>query len=95
MSKAKMGATVQYCGHNGGFIADIYRVGNVNVVRANSAVTAGNLLRDNPKDHEVFVATHHLMDNEAGFWRPDLGVFVVPEGQVKELKSKCPRPSKS
>jgi hypothetical protein len=23
---------------------------------------------------------------EGGFWRPDLGVFVVPESQVKEIK---------
>jgi hypothetical protein len=32
-------------------------------------------------------ATHHVVDfPSSGFWRPDLGVFVVPEDQVKEIK---------
>jgi hypothetical protein len=36
-------------------------------------------------------ATHHLIDfPSAGFWRPDLGVFVVPERQVADLRlAKC------
>jgi len=81
MSKAKMGATVQYCGHDGTFVADIFRVGNVNVVKANGPVTPDSIRR--PAQN----ATHHLMDFPlAGFWRPDIGVFVVPKAQVKELK---------
>jgi len=34
MSESKMGAKVMYCGHTGWFLADIFRVGNVNVVKA-------------------------------------------------------------
>ena len=81
MSKAKMGAVVQYCGHNGTFIADIFEVAGANVVRANGPVTGGNLMRP------AKGATHHLQDFPVGgFWRPDLGTFVVPENQVTELE---------
>lgn len=81
MSKPKMGAKVQYCGHNGTFVADIFLIGDVNVVRANGPVNAGNLER--PAKHP----THHLMDfPQAGFWSPDRGIFVVPKAQVKECR---------
>lgn len=81
MSKAKMGATVQYCGHNGTFVADIYQVGNANVIRANGKVTPDNI------DRPAKDATHHLSDYpDPGYWNPNLGVFVVPEKQCKELK---------
>jgi hypothetical protein len=80
MSEAKTGARVQYCGHGGWFIADILKVAGANVVRASGEVTPGNIIR--PADE----ATHHLIDfPDTGFWRPDLGVFVVPENQVEEL----------
>lgn len=83
MSSAKMGATVLYCGHAGTFVADIFDVAGANVVRANGRVTADNLNRANPDER----ATHHLIDfPQAGFWRPDIGVFVVPRDQVLELK---------
>jgi hypothetical protein len=89
MSAAKMGATVLYCGHNGTFIADIFKVGNVNVVRANGKVTPDNISR--PANG----ATHHLSDfPNGGFWRPDLGVFVVPENQVTELEQPATPPRK-
>lgn len=80
MCDAKMGAKVKYCGHDGTFVADIFNVDGVNVVLANGPVTMGNLIRPaaNP--------THQLEDfPKAGFWRPDLGVFVVPEFQVTRL----------
>jgi hypothetical protein len=82
VAKAKSGALVLYCGHEACFVADIHVVGNTNVVRANGPVTMSNVDRvAYPK------ATHHLMDwPTGGFWRPDLGVFVVPQSQVKELK---------
>jgi hypothetical protein len=81
MSDSKMGAAVAYCGHDGYFIADIFTVGNCNVVRANGKVTAENIKR------QATGATHHLSDFPVpGFWRPDLGVFVVPKAQVKKLK---------
>lgn len=81
MSRAAMGAKVQYCGHDGTFIADIFRIGNINVVNANGPVTPSNLERP------AVGATHRLRDfPEAGFWSPNKGVFVVPEKQVVELR---------
>jgi hypothetical protein len=81
MAKAQMAAHVLFCGHDGFFLADIWKVGNVNVVRANGPVTPANVIRQN-----IGRATHRLLDfPEAGFWRPDLGVFVVPEKQVVKL----------
>ena len=85
MSKAKMGAVVMYGGHNACFVADIWRVGNVNVVKAHGNLD--NCLSRDPCD--IAEATHHVSDfPEGGFWRSDIGVFVVPEHQVKELKKK-------
>jgi hypothetical protein len=84
MSKAAVGARILYCNHQGYFIADIFKVEGVNVVRANRKVTPDNLVRDGALRSEC---THHMTDFPiAGFWRPDLGVFVVPKSQVKELK---------
>lgn len=83
MSKAAMGAVVQYCGHDGTFIADIFEIDGVNVVRTSFSVTLDKLERP------AVNATHLLKDYpRAGFWRPDLGVFVVPGNQVTELKTK-------
>jgi hypothetical protein len=81
MSESKIGAKVLYCGHNGWFIADIFKIGNVNVVRANGEVTPGNINRQNLDE-----ATHQIEDFPVGgFWRPDIGVFVVPEDQVQAV----------
>lgn len=91
MSKPAVGARVQYCRHNGYFVADIFVVGNVNVIRANGPVHPDNihrpgLLGGHPRDIEEYI-THRLRDKpKAGFWRPDLGVFVVPMSQCRELK---------
>lgn len=80
MSEAYMGARVHYCGHDGWFVADIFRIGNVNVVKANGPITNSNIKRP-AKD-----CTHHLSDfPAAGCWCPDRGIFVVPEQQVKKL----------
>jgi hypothetical protein len=87
MAKAHMGARVMYCGHDGWFAADIYRVGNVNVVKANGPIEGGNLIRG--RNHE---ATHHMADfPEAGCWDPRRGFFVVPEKQVRVLSAKTKR----
>ena len=81
MSKAAMGAVVQYCGHNGTFIADIFRIGDVNVVHASQPVTMENLRRP------ALGPTHHLVDfPTAGFWEPSKGVFVVPHEQVRVVR---------
>lgn len=83
MSQAKMSALVQYCGHDGVFIADIWRIGDVNVVKANGPVSPENILRG--KQH-LKNATHHLVDfPHAGYWKPQEGIFVVPENQVETL----------
>lgn len=82
MSKPTIGAKVQFCGHDGWFIADIFLVGNVNVIRASEPINA-NMLNRPAKD----IATHHLVDfPTAGFWGTDVGVFVVPQAQVKKIK---------
>ena len=79
MAKPAMGAMVKYCGHEGSFVADIFKIDNMNVVRANGPVTPANLYRG-------LECTHHLVDfPKAGFWCPERGVFVVPAKQVREL----------
>jgi hypothetical protein len=86
MSKSAMGASVRFCGHRGVFIADIFTVGNVNVIRGNGPITPDTIDRD-PGEYKF--ATHHMSDFPvAGFWQPRLGIFVVPESQVTKL----PRP---
>lgn len=92
MSEAAVGAKIGYCGHNAIFIGDIYRVGNVNVIRSNLDLKnpkhrknglCGLLLRG---DEAVKSATHWITDfPNPGFWRADLGVFVIPEKQCKKL----------
>jgi hypothetical protein len=80
--KSDLGAIVQFCGHNGWFIADILKMGPVTVVNANGPVTPDNLVRD----HRIGAPTHHLSDFPlAGFWNTRKGVFVVPSEQVRTL----------
>lgn len=81
MSESYTGATVRYCGHRGTFIADIFRIAGSNVLRSIEPIRPETLNRENLED-----ATHYVSDfPDAGFWRPDLGVLVVPEAQVKLL----------
>jgi len=81
VSAPAIGAKVAYCGHDGWFLADIHRVGNVNIVYAAAKKVSGESLH-RPADG----ATHLLVDFPVGgFWRPQIGVFVVPEAQVREL----------
>lgn len=80
-SKAAIGARVQYCGHEGWFVADLFHFNGVVAVKASGPVTPGNITR-----HRMSEATHILTDfPKAGLWCPDRGIFVVPEDQVKEL----------
>jgi hypothetical protein len=73
------GVWIKYCGHNGCFIADIVYVSGAVVVRANGPVTPDNINRD-------VEAECHLMDFPfPGFWRPDLGIFVVPKAQLQVM----------
>ncbi len=84
MSEAAIGARVQYCGHEGWFVADIHHFSGINVVVAGSTctpVTPLNIVR-NCMDE----VTHHLVDYpSAGYWNPRRGIFVVPENQVTDL----------
>jgi hypothetical protein len=83
MSKSMIGARILYCGHVGWFVADIYKIGTANVVRANGPVTPENVVRDSLQS-----VTHELKDFPvAGFWRPDLGIFVVPSAQVVRIRN--------
>lgn len=83
MAKAKTGALVRYCGHHAVFAADIFEVAGANVVRANGPITEKFLDRS---QQGWDAATHHVHDfPRNGFWKPELGVFVVPKSQVEEL----------
>ena len=77
-----MGARVKFCGHDGWFVADVHRVGNVNVVVANGPVKASNI---NRKSLETI--THEMVDYPSGgYWGEHRGIFVIPEDQVTEVK---------
>jgi len=86
MSDAAVGANVMYCGHDGWFVADIFKIGEVNVVHAGGPVSGDTLVRG--ENHR---ATHYITDMPtAGFWKPRIGVFVVPRNQVWELVKEKP-----
>lgn len=76
------GAVVQYCGHSGYFAADISTVEGAVVVRAAGKVAPETLIRNTDVLGEP---THHIVDFYGGFWRPDLGVFVLPKKAVRVL----------
>ena len=79
--KTGIGIVVAYCGHNAEIKAcDVTAVGSALVIRAPRPVTADNLSRP------IKDATLHMSDHLGGFWRPDLGVFVVPEAAVTFVK---------
>jgi hypothetical protein len=71
----------------------IHEINGVNVVQAEvmdyltaNALTAtrDDFIAALDHDEETYLnATHHIWDfPNSGFWRPDLGVFVVPGDQV-------------
>lgn len=81
--KSKSGAIVQFCGHRGTFIADVYEVAGACVFHAAKAPVNGDTIRRDNYER----ATHHISDfPDASFWKPHLGIFVVPSAQVKLLK---------
>lgn len=81
MAKAAIGARVMFCGHKGWFVADIHQVGTANVVVSCGPVNGSTIIRT-----DLDEATHHMVDFPlAGYWKPEIGLFVVPIGQVKEL----------
>lgn len=81
--RSTIGAIVQYCGHDGVFSADLLEIEGAVVVRTNGPVTPGNIERP----AAAHKPTHHLVESYTSgqFWRPDLGVFVVPKASVRAL----------
>lgn len=75
------GVLVQYCGHKGSFVADVFEVAGAYVVRPNGPIDLGNL--DRQSSPEYWVTDYP----EAGFWRPDLGVLVVPKEQLVKMET--------
>jgi hypothetical protein len=74
------------------FQADIFEVAGAVVVRANGPIVRdGNAWSRSAKFCEHHQPTHQLHDDHGtGFWRDDLGVFVVPADRftaIKEAKS--------
>lgn len=84
-TKSCIGAIVRYCGHKATFIADVREIGGAVVIHAAAPITdTGGLNRD-PGEYKF--ATHYIVDfPEGGFWKPRLGLFVVPENQVTDLR---------
>jgi hypothetical protein len=79
----RAGAIVQYCGHDGCFVADIYEVAGAYAVYANGPVTPANIVRDG----RLGRPTYHLLDfPTAGCWKPERGIFVVPKEQCKPIQ---------
>lgn len=76
------GVPVRYCGHAGYFQADLTMVGSAVVVRASGPVTPANIIRTDLEQAKLWITDFP----EAGFWRPDLGVFVVPIDQLKAIR---------
>lgn len=80
----KTGALVHMVPHGILFAADLFEVAGAMVVRAN-----GPLRRDS--NCWAFIEgqslpTHELHDDRGtGFWREDLGVFVVRKDLLKEI----------
>jgi hypothetical protein len=75
-------AVIQYGGHNASFHADLIRVGNCVVVRASDSLDKRGVLTRPARD-----CTHYLSDYPGQvFWRPDLGVFVVPHKNLTLIK---------
>lgn len=88
MACFKTGAVVHMIPHDLVFAADIWRVEGAWVVRANGPLHRGHNAFS-PKDAHLNgfrEPTHELQgDNGAGFWRDDLGIWVVPGGCFREV----------
>lgn len=82
MTCIKTGARVYFADYNVTLSADIYAVEGVVVVRTCS-------WRDEAFPRGDEGATHNLYAPPGGvdqFWRPDIGVFVVPQRCITEFK---------
>jgi hypothetical protein len=83
MSCLLNGARVHMLSHGLVFSADLYEVEGAMVVRANGPLTPRNTWRAN--DDGWMEPTHELLDDHgSGFWREDLGIFVVAKLYLRE-----------
>lgn len=81
--KAAMGAQVIFCGHSMVFVADIFHIGKICIVKANGPISK-NATRYKTEAELYRHATHHVLDFPGpNVWMPERGVLVVPEGQVR------------
>lgn len=86
----KTGAIVHEVPHGLVFAADLFQVGTAMVVRANGPIVAGGNARRiaDCVGSQAFAITHELHDDRGtGFWRGDLGIFVVPADRLTEVPS--------
>ena len=82
MSAPAIGARVRYCGHDAFFVADIFLIGDCNVIVANGPI-------DKHLQRPAAKVTHELHDfPKAGFWGKSRGIFVVPAAQVVAIDAK-------
>lgn len=86
MTCIKTGAIVHMYGHDWVFSADLFEIAGAIVVRANGPLRLGrNAFRssDGSSVNPFLGRVTHVLEPgpEAGFWREDLGVFVVPKAQ--------------
>ena len=80
----KTGATVHILPYDLVFQADLFEIAGAMVVRANGPLVRGHNCWESSVD--IFKPTHELLDDHGtGFWRDDLGVFVVRKDLVREL----------
>lgn len=90
----KTGATVHMVPHDIVFQADLYEVGGAMVVRANGPIVHGvNAWPRSAKFCEHHQPTHELLDDHGtGFWREDMGVFVVTPDLLRSVPPKKVQP---
>lgn len=80
MTCIKTGAIVYFMNYDVVAPADIYQVGNARVVRIPMSLDEYRVMSLDLKPTHAIRSTG-IME----FWRPDLGVFVVPEDLVWEV----------
>ena len=83
----KTGATVHMIPHDLVFQADLYEIAGAIVIRANGhIVRGGNAWPRSAPFCEHHQPTHEMHDDHGrGFWREDIGVFVMPADLVRAL----------
>lgn len=84
--KAGAGRRIRYCGHNAVITADVLEIEGAVVVRLSGPLDLGRVERFTLAEIEGQYDLHLVDFPTLGFWRPDLGVFVVPTNQLKPAK---------